>query len=135
MVIGHIHNLNYSTHMVFTLWMLLQLIFFPLKILDHGLFGKMKIIASRSNLETARKEQLQKVAPSWYGSTTLIYPLWVCILASINHSLQTPSMITKKYILYVTMLKHKNIFGYQLRIMLAPFVVFLIRIMMRLCSV
>ena len=31
---------------------------FPLKLLNHGLFGRMKKIASRPNLEQASKEQL-----------------------------------------------------------------------------
>ena len=39
-------------------YMVLPLNFFPLKIFNHGLFGRMKIIASRPNLEPVSKEQL-----------------------------------------------------------------------------
>ena len=41
-----------------SLYPCLPVISFLLKILNHGLFGRMKIIASRPNLEPASKEQL-----------------------------------------------------------------------------
>ena len=50
--------MGFVAHWAWSLYPVLQVIFFPLKILNHGLFGRMKIIASRLNLEPTSKEQL-----------------------------------------------------------------------------